>query len=141
MPRLDAEPTRAPPAARRVGDHRGGPGGALLGGAAGLFAAPRTLRALDGVSLDLRPGETLGVVGESGSGKSTLARAVLRLVRPTSGTVCLLGRELAQLPEAEVRESRRDMQLVFQDPLAALDPRMTVRGDHCGAAGGVRYRA
>jgi len=92
----------------------------------GLFAKPKILRALDGVSLELRAGETLGVVGESGSGKSTLARAVLRLVRPTSGTVCLLGRELAQLPENEVRESRRDMQLVFQDPLAALDPRMTV---------------
>ncbi len=92
----------------------------------GLFAKPRILRALDGVSLELRPGETLGVVGESGSGKSTLARAVLRLVRPTGGTVCLLGRELARLPENEVRESRRDMQLVFQDPLAALDPRMTV---------------
>jgi len=92
----------------------------------GLFAKPKMLRALDEVSLELRAGETLGVVGESGSGKSTLARAVLRLVRPTSGTVCLLGRELAQLPENEVRESRRDMQLVFQDPLAALDPRMTV---------------
>jgi oligopeptide/dipeptide ABC transporter ATP-binding protein len=92
----------------------------------GLFAKPRILRALDGVTLELRPGETLGVVGESGSGKSTLARAVLRLVKPTGGTVCLLGRELAQLPENDVRESRRDMQLVFQDPLAALDPRMTV---------------
>jgi oligopeptide/dipeptide ABC transporter ATP-binding protein len=92
----------------------------------GLFTPPKTLRALDGVSLDLRAGETLGVVGESGSGKSTLARAVLRLVPPTGGTVCLLGKELAQLPENEVRESRRDMQLVFQDPLAALDPRMTV---------------
>ncbi|MEQ1801549.1 MAG: ABC transporter ATP-binding protein [Gammaproteobacteria bacterium] len=92
----------------------------------GLFASPKILRALDGVSLELRAGETLGVVGESGSGKSTLARAVLRLVRPTGGTVCLLGKQLAQLPENEVRESRRDMQLVFQDPLAALDPRMTV---------------
>jgi peptide/nickel transport system ATP-binding protein len=92
----------------------------------GLFTKPRTLRALDGVSLELRPGETLGVVGESGSGKSTLARAVLRLVKPTAGTVCLLGRELAQATEQDVRPSRRDMQLVFQDPLAALDPRMTI---------------
>ncbi len=92
----------------------------------GLLTPPKTLRALDGVSLGLRAGETLGVVGESGSGKSTLARAVLRLVRPTGGTVCLLGKELAQLPESEVRDSRREMQLVFQDPLAALDPRMTV---------------
>ncbi|MEZ5564192.1 MAG: ATP-binding cassette domain-containing protein [Gammaproteobacteria bacterium] len=94
--------------------------------AASLFAPTRTLRALDGVSLEVAPGETVGVVGESGSGKSTLARAVLRLVRPTRGRVCLLGRELAGLPETAVRESRRDMQLVFQDPLAALDPRMTI---------------
>ena len=126
VPRLDAAATRPPPAAAEsvitVEDL------AVYYPVAqpGLFSQPRLLRALDGVSLDLRPGETLGVVGESGSGKSTLARAVLRLVRPTSGTVCLLGRELAQLPENEVRESRRDMQLVFQDPLAALDPRMTV---------------
>ncbi len=126
VPRLDAEPTRAPPVAAEsvvtVEDL------AVYYPVAqpGFLAAPKMLRALDGVSLELRPGETLGVVGESGSGKSTLARAVLRLVKPTQGTVCLLGRELAQLPENEVRESRRDMQLVFQDPLAALDPRMTV---------------
>ena len=92
----------------------------------GLFAKPRILRAVDGVSLAVRPGETLGVVGESGSGKSTLARAVLRLVKPTAGRVCLLGRDLANAGEDEVRPSRRHMQLVFQDPLAALDPRMTV---------------
>jgi oligopeptide/dipeptide ABC transporter ATP-binding protein len=92
----------------------------------GFFTAPRILRALDGVSLELRPGETLGVVGESGSGKSTLARAVLRLVKPTDGRVCLLGREIATVSEDQVRPSRRDMQLVFQDPLAALDPRMTI---------------
>ncbi|MDP2325240.1 MAG: ABC transporter ATP-binding protein [Gammaproteobacteria bacterium] len=126
VPRLDAEAIRAqPPAGEavvRVADL------AVHYPVAqpGFFSAARTLRALDGVSLELRPGETLGVVGESGSGKSTLARAVLRLVRPTGGRVCLLGRELAQLPEKEVRESRRNMQLVFQDPLAALDPRMTV---------------
>jgi len=92
----------------------------------GLFGKRRTLRALDGVSLAIQPGETVGVVGESGSGKSTLARAVLRLALPTRGRVCLLGRELATLPEKAVRGSRRDMQLVFQDPLAALDPRMTI---------------
>ncbi|TFG87422.1 MAG: ABC transporter ATP-binding protein [Chromatiales bacterium] len=126
VPRLDAEPIRARPAIAepviRVDDL------AMHYPVAqpGFFAKPKILRALDGVSLELRPGETLGVVGESGSGKSTLARAVLRLVRPTHGTVCLLGRELSELPENEVRESRRDMQLVFQDPLAALDPRMTV---------------
>jgi len=126
VPRLDAEATRPPPPVAepvvRVNNlkvHYRIP-------QPGLFAPDRTLRALDGVSLELRPGETLGVVGESGSGKSTLARAVLRLVRPTAGRVCLLGRELAQLPEQDLRPSRRDMQLVFQDPLAALDPRMTV---------------
>jgi ABC-type microcin C transport system duplicated ATPase subunit YejF len=126
VPRLDAEPPRSRPAdvepVVKVDDL------AVYYPVAqpGFFAAPRILRALDGVSLELRPGETLGVVGESGSGKSTLARAVLRLVKPTAGRVCLLGRELATVPEDEVRPSRRDMQLVFQDPLAALDPRMTI---------------
>ncbi len=126
VPRLDAEPVRAAPAAgdpvisvRDLAVH-------YPVAQPGFFAKPKILRALDGVSLELRPGETLGVVGESGTGKSTLARAVLRLVKPTAGTVCLLGRELALLAESDVRESRRDMQLVFQDPLAALDPRMTV---------------
>ncbi len=126
VPRLDAEPVRTRPAG-------GEPVVQITDlkmhypvAQPGLFAPPKMLRALDGVSLELRPGETLGVVGESGSGKSTLARAVLRLVKPTGGRVCLLGRELATLPENEVRPSRRDMQLVFQDPLAALDPRMTI---------------
>jgi oligopeptide/dipeptide ABC transporter ATP-binding protein len=126
VPRLDAEAGPPPPAggepALTVADLTVQYPVASLG----LFARPRILRALDGVSLTLRPGETLGVVGESGSGKSTLARAVLRLVKPTGGTVCLLGRELATTTEDQVRPSRRDMQLVFQDPLAALDPRMTV---------------
>lgn len=96
-----------------------------VGGGA-LFARSRTLRAVESVGLELAPGETLGVVGESGSGKSTVARAVLRLVRPTGGRVCLLGRELAALGEGELGASRRDMQLVFQDPLAALNPRRTI---------------
>ncbi|MEO7386600.1 MAG: ABC transporter ATP-binding protein [Gammaproteobacteria bacterium] len=126
VPRLDAEPVRAkPPTAGpivTIDDLKVHYPVAQPG----LFSAPKILRALDGVSLDLQPGETLGVVGESGSGKSTLARAVLRLVKPTGGRVCLLGRELARMPEYEVRPSRRDMQLVFQDPLAALDPRMTI---------------
>jgi len=84
------------------------------------------VKAVDGVNFTIERGRTLGVVGESGSGKSTLARAVLRLVKPTAGRVCLLGRDLANAGEDEVRPSRRHMQLVFQDPLAALDPRMTV---------------
>ena len=83
------------------------------------------LKALDGASFSLAPGETLGVVGESGCGKSTLARAVLQLVRPTAGEVVWLGRPIAGLSAKAMRPLRRDMQMVFQDPLAALDPRMT----------------
>jgi oligopeptide/dipeptide ABC transporter ATP-binding protein len=94
---------------------------------ASLFAPAQTLRAVDDVSLDLKPGETLGVVGESGCGKSTLARAVLRLVHVTDGKVCLLGRDLAGLDKQSLKDSRQDMQMIFQDPLASLNPRMTVR--------------
>jgi oligopeptide/dipeptide ABC transporter ATP-binding protein len=93
----------------------------------GGWLAPRVvLRAVDGVDLTLAPGETLGVVGESGSGKSTLARAILKLVPPTSGSVAVFGRELAALSPAGIRAVRRDLQIVFQDPLASLNPRMTV---------------
>jgi ABC-type microcin C transport system duplicated ATPase subunit YejF len=92
----------------------------------GLLAKPRLLRALDGVSLAVRQGETLGVVGESGSGKSTLARAILALIPPTEGAVLLLGRDLGEVGRRELRAARRDLQIVFQDPLASLDPRMTV---------------
>jgi oligopeptide transport system ATP-binding protein len=84
------------------------------------------LKALDGVSFSLAPGETLGVVGESGCGKSTLGRAVLQLIKPTAGEVVWLGRAIQGLGVSEMRPLRRDMQMVFQDPLAALDPRMTV---------------
>jgi oligopeptide transport system ATP-binding protein len=91
------------------------------------YATPRgRLRAVDGVSFDLRSGETLGVVGESGCGKSTLGRALLRLVPSTGGTVTWLGRDLATLKREPLRRARRDLQIVFQDPLASLDPRMTV---------------
>lgn len=83
------------------------------------------VRAVDGVSFDAFAGETLGIVGESGSGKSTLARAVLQLVRPTSGTVTLLGEELTTLDRRKLRARRRDMQIVLQDPLGSLNPRMT----------------
>jgi oligopeptide transport system ATP-binding protein len=84
------------------------------------------LKALDGVSFMLAPGETLGVVGESGCGKSTLGRAVLQLIKPTAGAVIWLGRAIQGLGASAMRPLRRDMQMVFQDPLAALDPRMTV---------------
>jgi oligopeptide transport system ATP-binding protein len=84
------------------------------------------LKALDGASFSLAGGETLGIVGESGCGKSTLARAILGLVRPTGGEVLFAGRTIARLSAKALRPLRRDMQIIFQDPLAALDPRMTV---------------
>jgi oligopeptide transport system ATP-binding protein len=83
------------------------------------------LRAVDEISFELRAGESLGVVGESGSGKSTLARAVLRLIRLTRGRVVWLGQDLAALPAAALRARRRELQLIFQDPLGSLDPRLT----------------
>jgi oligopeptide/dipeptide ABC transporter ATP-binding protein len=92
----------------------------------GGFAAPRMLRAVDGVSFQVREGETLGVVGESGSGKSTLARAVLNLLPATAGAVTLLGRDITHADREAMRTARRDLQIVFQDPLASLDPRVTV---------------
>ncbi|ACB76003.1 ABC transporter ATP-binding protein [Opitutus terrae] len=85
-----------------------------------------TVKAVDGVSLSIARGEVLGLVGESGCGKSTLARTILQLVPTTSGTVVLEGRNLTHASAAEVREIRRDLQMVFQDPYASLNPRMTV---------------
>ncbi len=92
----------------------------------GLFAQTRRLRAVDGVSFQLREGETLGVVGESGCGKSTLARAVLNLIAPTAGAVTLMGRDITHADQTAMRKARADLQIVFQDPLASLDPRMTI---------------
>ena len=92
----------------------------------GLRKRLATLKAVDGVSFSLKPGETLGVVGESGCGKSTLARAVLQLIPPTSGEVVWLGQPIQGLPPERMQPLRREMQMVFQDPLAALNPRMTV---------------
>src|SRR5882672_1076863 len=86
----------------------------------------KPLRAVDGVSLILKEGETLGVVGESGCGKSTLARAILRLLPKTAGTVVWTGRNLGDATESEIRHQRKEFQIVFQDPLASLDPRMTI---------------
>jgi oligopeptide transport system ATP-binding protein len=91
-----------------------------------LVGRKPTLQALERVSLEVVEGEVLGIVGESGCGKSTLARAILQLVRPTSGIVLYMGRELQRLSVRELRPLRRDLQVVFQDPLASLDPRMTV---------------
>lgn len=92
----------------------------------GLLTKGVTLRAVDGVSFDLKPGETLGIVGESGCGKSTLGRAILRLIEPTGGQVAWMGRDFLGLTAKELRDQRRHMQIIFQDPLASLDPRMTV---------------
>jgi oligopeptide transport system ATP-binding protein len=83
-------------------------------------------RAVDGVSFAIHEGQTLGLVGESGSGKSTTALAVLRLLRPTGGSVRFLGHELTTLRGEELRRMRRELQIVFQDPYASLNPRMTV---------------
>jgi len=87
---------------------------------------PRMLRAVDQVDLAIREGEVLALVGESGSGKTTLGRTLLRLVEPTAGRITFDGRELTGMPGAELRALRRQMQVVFQDPLASLDPRMSV---------------
>jgi oligopeptide/dipeptide ABC transporter ATP-binding protein len=95
-----------------------------LGG--GWLGARTQLPALTEVSLEVRAGESLGVVGESGSGKSTLARATLQLLTPAAGRVVWMGQALGELPARELRSLRRELQIVFQDPLGSLDPRMTV---------------
>jgi ABC-type oligopeptide transport system ATPase subunit len=91
-----------------------------------VFAPPPKVHALNGVSFTIEAGRSLGVVGESGSGKSTLARLVMALDQPTSGRVELLGRDLHRLPREELRQARRDVQMVFQDPYGSLDPRQTI---------------
>jgi len=82
--------------------------------------------AVDGVSFRIGEGETLGLVGESGSGKSTTGYCVLQLLKPTNGSVKFMGKELTKLPRSELREMRKEMQIVFQDPYSSLNPRMTV---------------
>jgi oligopeptide/dipeptide ABC transporter ATP-binding protein len=84
------------------------------------------LKAVDDVSFSLRPGETLGLVGESGCGKTTCARSIIRLIEPTEGTITFKGRDVRGLEGRELRALRRDMQIIFQDPYASLNPRMSV---------------
>ena len=92
----------------------------------GIFSEAKTVKALDGVTLDIRRGETLGLVGESGCGKSTLGKAILRLTEPTGGKVIYNGKDLANLPQSAMRDQRKNLQMIFQDPYASLNPRMTV---------------
>ena len=91
-----------------------------------LFRPPGQVRALNGVSVQVQAGKSLGIVGESGSGKSTFARVVMALERPTAGQVALLGRDLNRISPDELRRARRDFQMVFQDPYGSLDPRQTI---------------
>jgi peptide/nickel transport system ATP-binding protein len=92
----------------------------------GLLGKKEYVRAVRGVDLDVRRGETVGVVGESGCGKSTLGRSILRLIEPTAGTVRFDGVDLARLSASEMRRKRRFMQIIFQDPYSSLNPRMRV---------------
>ena len=91
------------------------------------FKTPRgTLHAVDGVSLRIEKGKTLGIVGESGCGKSTIGRVILRLLEPTSGQILFNGTDIARLKKAQMRGMRKEMQMIFQDPFSSLDPRKTI---------------
>ena len=92
----------------------------------GLFRAPAAVRAVDDVTFSIEPGETFGLVGESGSGKTTTGRCILRLIEPTSGEVEFKGENVLAFDRRRMRQARRDMQIVFQDPFSSLNPRMRV---------------
>jgi oligopeptide transport system ATP-binding protein len=101
-------------------------GGTIWDKMVGGSAVKRVVKAVDGVTIDIYPGETLGLVGESGCGKTTLGRAVLRLTEPTGGQVLFHGNDLAHLSKSAMRDERRHLQIIFQDPYASLNPRMTI---------------
>ena len=92
-----------------------------------LLRQTGAVKAVDGVSLDIDPGETLGLVGESGCGKSTLGKAIVRLLKPTTGSIHFQGHDITHISQHALRPTRRDIQMIFQDPAESLDPRMSVR--------------
>ena len=92
-----------------------------------FLGSQKIIRAVDGVSLEVRKGETLGIVGESGCGKSTLANLIIRLEEATAGKIELDGLDIAHIPDSKLRAIRSRIQIIFQDPYSSLDPRLTVR--------------